>query len=141
MKILLAVDGSEYTKKMLAYLVTHENIFQREHTEIVILNVQPLLPPHAAATVGKAAVEQYYVEESNKVLNPIAAFLERHNIPASSKWESGHASTVIAHAATEGKFDMVIMGSHGHGTIVNLVMGSVTTQVLAQCKVPVLLIR
>ncbi len=27
MKILLAVDGSPYTKKMLAYLVTHSETF------------------------------------------------------------------------------------------------------------------
>ena len=33
------------------------------------------------------------------------------------------------------------MGCHGHGSLARLVMGSVTTQVLAQCGVPVLLIR
>jgi nucleotide-binding universal stress UspA family protein len=33
------------------------------------------------------------------------------------------------------------MGSHGHGTIGSLVMGSVATRVLASCKTPVLLIR
>jgi nucleotide-binding universal stress UspA family protein len=33
------------------------------------------------------------------------------------------------------------MGSHGHGTFKNLIMGSVATKVLANCKVPVLLIR
>lgn len=27
MKILLAVDGSPYTKKMLAYLATHDEMF------------------------------------------------------------------------------------------------------------------
>ena len=27
MKILLAVDGSSYTKKMLAYLMTHDELF------------------------------------------------------------------------------------------------------------------
>jgi hypothetical protein len=33
------------------------------------------------------------------------------------------------------------MGSHGHGTLTNLVMGSVATKVLAHCKTPVLLVR
>jgi nucleotide-binding universal stress UspA family protein len=36
---------------------------------------------------------------------------------------------------------MVIMGSHGHSTLGNLVMGSVATKVLAHCKTPVLLVR
>jgi nucleotide-binding universal stress UspA family protein len=33
------------------------------------------------------------------------------------------------------------MGSHGHGSLSNLVLGSVATKVLAQCGTPVLLIR
>jgi len=33
------------------------------------------------------------------------------------------------------------MGSHGHGSVGNLVMGSVATKALAACKVPVLLVR
>jgi nucleotide-binding universal stress UspA family protein len=33
------------------------------------------------------------------------------------------------------------MGSHGKGTLTNLIMGSVATKVLAHCKVPVLLVR
>jgi nucleotide-binding universal stress UspA family protein len=35
----------------------------------------------------------------------------------------------------------VVLGSHGHSALGNLVMGSVATQVLAHCKVPVLLVR
>lgn len=30
MKILLAIDGSPYTKKMLAYLTTHLDMFSSE---------------------------------------------------------------------------------------------------------------
>ena len=47
----------------------------------------------------------------------------------------------IAKLADGGGFDLLMMGSHGHGNLVNLVMGSVATQVLASCKVPVLLVR
>jgi nucleotide-binding universal stress UspA family protein len=43
--------------------------------------------------------------------------------------------------ATSGKFDLVLMGSRGHSRLMNLVLGSVATQVLAGCGVPVLLIR
>jgi nucleotide-binding universal stress UspA family protein len=33
------------------------------------------------------------------------------------------------------------MGSHGHGAVANLVLGSVATKVIAACKTPVLLVR
>lgn len=140
MKILLAVDGSEYTKKMLAYLATHEEVFSASHS-FTLLTVQPQLPPHARSVVGKEAVEAYHREESEKVLGPVVKFLLRHGIDAKSVSKVGHAGEVIAKTAESGKFDMVVLGSHGHNALGNLVMGSVATKVLALSQVPVLLVR
>lgn len=140
MKILLAVDGSQYTKKMLAYLATHDELFTPGN-DYTILTVQPLLPPRARAAVGKEVVDQYYAKEAEGILAPVSKFLLRHGIDAKSSWKTGHAGENIAKLADSGKFDLLVMGSHGHGTLVNLVMGSVATQVLAHCKVPVLLVR
>ena len=139
MKILLAVDGSPYTKKMLAYLTTHE-LFTRGN-EYTVFTVQPVLPPRARAAVGKEIVDNYYSEEAEKVLAPVSKFLLRHGIDPKSSWKIGHAGETIAKFADSGKFDLLIMGSHGYGTLGNLVMGSVATQVLAHCMVPVLLVR
>jgi nucleotide-binding universal stress UspA family protein len=140
MKILLAVDGSQYTKKMLAYLVTHIEIFSASN-EFVLINVQAAIPPRARSVVGKETVEKYYSEEAEKVLTPVAKFLLRHGINAKSGWKTGHAGEQISKACTTGGFDLLLMGSHGHGTLANMVMGSVATQVLANCSVPVLLVR
>lgn len=140
MKILLAVDGSSYTKKMLAYLTTHDELFS-PNNEYTVFTVQAALPPRARAAVGKEIVSKYYMDEAEKVLAPVTKFLLRHKIDAKSSWKTGHAGESIAEMADSGKFDLVVMGSHGHGTLVNLVMGSVATQVLAHCKVPILLVR
>jgi nucleotide-binding universal stress UspA family protein len=140
MKILLAVDGSEYTKKMLAYLATHEELFGT-HNEFTLLTVNTPLPPRARAAVGKELVDTYHREEAEKVLGPVTKFLLRHGIDAKTVTKVGHAGETISKTADSGKFDLVVMGSHGHGTLGNLVMGSVATQVLAHCKVPVLLVR
>ena len=140
MKILLAVDGSKYTKKMLAYLTTHDEIFSASNAYSV-LTVQPALPPRARAAVGKEVVTSYYADETDKVIAPVAKFLARHGISAKSEWKVGPAGETIAKFADDGKFDLLIMGSHGHGALGSLVMGSVATQVLAHSKVPVLLVR
>lgn len=140
MKILLAVDGSEYTKKMLAYLTTHNELFNANN-EYVTFTAPSALPPRARAAVGKEVVDNYYAEEAEKVLAPVSKFLLRHGLDAKSVWKSGHASEQIAKIADTGKFDLIVMGSHGHNALGNLVMGSVATQVLAHCKVPVLLVR
>ncbi|MEO7401354.1 MAG: universal stress protein [Polaromonas sp.] len=140
MKILLAVDGSSYTKKMLAYLTTHDELFGTGN-DYTVLTVQPALPPRARAAVGKEVVDNYYADETAKIMGPVSKFLARHDINAKSSWKVGPAGETIAKFADAGKFDLLIMGSHGHGTLANLVMGSVATQVLANCKVPVLLVR
>ncbi len=140
MKILLPVDGSPYSKKMLAYLATHEGMFSPTN-DYTIFTAQAALPPRARAAVGKEVVEAYYTDESEKVIAPVSKFLLRHGINAKSSWKVGQAGLLIAKLAEEGKFDLVVMGSHGHGSWANLVMGSVATQVLAHCKVPVLLVR
>lgn len=140
MKILLAVDGSAYSKKMLAYLSTHEALLSKQH-DYTLFTVQAALPPRARAAVGKDVVQAYYADECERVLAPVAKFLTRRGIDPKSAWKVGHAGTEIAKFAEEGTFDLLVMGSHGHGALASLVMGSVTTQVLAHCKVPVLLIR
>jgi nucleotide-binding universal stress UspA family protein len=106
-----------------------------------VFTVQPELPPRAKAAVGKDVVASYHSEEAEKVLAPVSKFLLRHGIDAKSAWKTGPAAETIAKLAASGKFDLLVMGSHGHGTLVNLVMGSVATKVLAHCKVPVLLVR
>lgn len=140
MKILLAVDGSPYSKKMLAYLATHESLLNSDNT-YTLFTASMALPPMARASVGKEAVETYYAEETEKIFAPLSKYLLRHGINAKTERKVGSAGSAIAKCATDGKYDLVVMGSHGHGAVLNLVMGSVANQVLAHCKVPVLLVR
>ncbi len=140
MKILLAVDGSSYTKKMLAYVTTHMELFAGDN-EYTALTVQGALPPRARAAVGKQVVDEYYAEEAAKVLDPVTKFLGRHDIKVKGISKVGNAGETIAKTAENGNFELIIMGSRGHGALGSLVMGSVATKVLASCQVPVLLVR
>ena len=140
MNILLAVDGSAYTKKMLAYLATHEELLGGKHT-YTVLTVQAPLPTRARAALGKEVVDSYHAEEAEKVLAPVSKFLARHGVDAKRAFKVGAVGETIAKMADTGKFDLLVMGSHGHGALATLVVGSVTTQVLAHCKVPLLIVR
>ncbi len=140
MKILLAVDGSAYTKKMLAYLATHDEMFGTNNA-ITLVTVQLPLPPRARAAVGADVANGYYADESAKITAPVVKFLKRHGMEPTVVSKVGTPGEVIAKTADSGKFDLLVMGSHGHSALGNLVMGSVATKVLAHCGVPVLLVR
>jgi len=140
MKILVAVDGSPFTKRMLAYLTAHDEFPGRAH-EYTVLHTVPPVPPRAAAVLEKATLDGYYKDEADKVFKPIRTFLGKQGIEANFVFKVGHAAETIAAFSDKGRFDLLVMGSHGHGSLTNLVMGSVATKVLAKCKTPVLLVR
>ena len=140
MKILVAADGSSHTKRMLAYVAAHDEWLGSHHEYTVFCGV--LAVPHgAAAFVDKATVKGYYDSEAEAVFKPIRAYFKKQGIDASFVSKIGHPADMIAKLAESGKFDLVMMGSHGHGLLGNLVLGSVATKVLANCKTPVLVVR
>lgn len=140
MKILLPVDGSSFTKRMLAWLVTHEDWLAAGH-EYTVLTVVPMIPPHAASMFPAEQLKSYYEDTAEAIFKPIRKFTAKHDLATAYVSKIGHAPDVIAKMADKGKFDLVIMGSHGHSNLMNLVTGSVATRVLATSKVPVLLVR
>lgn len=140
MNILIAADGSPYTRRMLAYLAAHDEWLGGAH-RYTVMTVVMALPARAAAALDRAIIRSYHDAEADKVFKPIRSFFARQHIEATFIAKVGPAAQQIARYATEGRFDLLLMGSHGHGNLANLVLGSVATQVLARCKTPLLLVR
>jgi nucleotide-binding universal stress UspA family protein len=140
MKILVAVDGSPFTKRMLAYIAAHDEWLGAHH-EYTLLHVVPALPLRVTAALSKEAVASYYADLSEEVFKPIRAFYEQQGLRAEFVARTGAPADTIAAQAEQGRFDLLMLGSHGHGALGNLVLGSVVTRVLAQCSVPLLLVR
>jgi nucleotide-binding universal stress UspA family protein len=140
MKVLLAVDGSDYTKRMIAYLGAHKNLWVAGHAFTVLHVVLPV-PHRAAAFAAPEIVRGYYDDDARMVLEPVRTQLAEQGIEAEVVHKLGHPADEIASCAESGKFDLLVMGSHGVGALKNLVLGSVATKVLAKCSVPVLLVR
>ena len=71
-------------------------------------------------------------------LKPI---FDAHGVSVTSEVMVGTPASAICDAAVGRRCDLIVMGTHGHSALGNIVLGSVTTGVLAHCRVPVLLIR
>jgi nucleotide-binding universal stress UspA family protein len=139
MKILLAVDGSDTTKRMLATLAAHDEMLRGDNTYTAVTVVPPI-PPHAASFLARPVIDSWYQEEAEKVLSPVRAFGQQNGWKLDTRFVAGQAGDAIVALADEGSFDIIVMGTHGHSAIGNVVMGSVATRVLARSKKPVLLI-
>ncbi len=140
MKILLPVDGSHHTKRMLSYLAAHDELLGRGHEYVAFTAITPI-PAYASRMVDRDTIDGYYEEQAQLVLGPVRAFAEQQGWSFRVTHAHGHAAEAIAAIAATEKADLIVMGTHGHSSLANVILGSVTTGVLARTKVPVLLIR
>jgi nucleotide-binding universal stress UspA family protein len=140
MKILFAADGSRFTKKALAFLVTHDVLLEGA-SELKVLHVQPALPPHVKSFAGRGVVASYYLDEAEKVLEPIRKFLGRHPIQFPAAWIIGNPAVEIVKVAKREKAHLIVMGTHGHGAIGRVLLGSVAQKVVSESDCPILLVK
>src|SRR6185295_9720727 len=75
MKILLPVDGSEYTNRMLAYIAAHDELLGKGHEYVVFTAVAPV-PSHAARFLDRGTLDSYYKDAAEEVLRPIRRFVD-----------------------------------------------------------------
>jgi nucleotide-binding universal stress UspA family protein len=139
MKVLLPVDGSKYTKRMLSYIAAHDELLDAGH-EYLLFTVVPRLSGRAAAFFDRRTLDEYYQEEAEKVLRAPRAFAEKQGWTVRTAHVSGHAAEQIAAFAKSRKPGLIVMGTHGHSALANAVLGSVAQGVLARCQLPMLLV-
>ncbi len=154
-KILYATDISEGARLAMRYAAT---IAERFDAPLTILHTLPdtleIFSEEAgidiAETFGQEAADwinqgdqanasKAIKERLSQIANEefgqgMASRLAQANI----KIASGDAATSIVHEAKEGDYSMIIMGTHGHGRIMSLVLGSVAAEVIRHSHIPVL---
>ena len=141
MKILLAADGSEYSRRAANFLVQH-GAWLASPPEVHLLYVHAPIPyPGAAKVVGKQAIENFQREESEAALAVAEKELRGANIAYKAAWRVGEIAPQIGAYVKENGIDLVVMGSHGRTGLTGLAMGSVCMKVLGTLQTPVLIVR
>ncbi len=163
MKILLAADGSRFTQGAARYLVRHLQWFAKP-PEVHVFHVHPSSPYPGAATSADAVkiqlveeigaafaiaqkdliasvVEKYQRSESEIALAVAQKELLAAEVPHTSAWMVGDVALLISKYVKEHAIDLVIMGTHGHGALANLALGSVVTKSIASLEVPIIVVR
>lgn len=141
MKIVVAVDGSAFTRKAIDYIAVNRRMFV-EGNELLMVHVCTGIPGHVTRHIGKDVLQAYYAEEGAKVIEPVKAQLAAHDIGAYSiELRHGYAPEEILRAANAAQAGLIVMGTHGHGIFGRALMGSVATKVIAEADISVLLVQ
>ena len=140
MKILLGVDDSACTHHLFERLAAHPAWLDPVH-QYTALHVLAPLPNGLAALLDRDAIAARQAEAGREVLARLGNVLDRLPGHPVRSWEVGDPGAVLAGRAADGGFDLVMLGSHGHGPLGQLVTGSTVARLLAHAKTPVLVMR
>lgn len=133
-KILVAVDGSEYSEKVLERAIALAKLF-----------TAPLLLVHCHKRFPSVLGEPYFSEgiamiirEAEKRVAPYLEMLRDSGVVGfEERLLEGPPGEAIANAAKIEGCDLIVMGSRGLSNLEGLIVGSVTHRVLhlAPCSV------
>ena len=141
MKILVAVDGSKSSLNAVKYAARlAKNLRTKDRITLISVHDDHGLR-HAKQFVGKAEIEDYLRAVSDDDLKAARKLLAKEEVSYDAIIRQGHIAEEIIKAANSGKFDMVVIGSKGRTSFVDLLIGSVARKVVAACKQPVVLIK
>jgi nucleotide-binding universal stress UspA family protein len=140
MRILMPVDGSEYSEAAVAFVASRKTLLKHP-TRVELVNVQLPVPPRAARALGKEIVQSYHEAEAAKALNSAASALARAGAQTHARHVVGTVGRDLASIVANDRADLIVMGSHGRTGLKKLVFGSVAATVAASCTKPLLLLR
>ena len=142
MKILVPIDGSKHSAKTIDYLIKHPSMFEGKNSGLILVNIQPdVIPPEVTQYIPKKSIADWYADQSKTAIKAATAKLDKAKIQYKLVQKVGHVADTILAEAKASKADMIVMGSHGRSSLMNLIMGSIATQVLSQAKQPVLIVK
>ncbi len=140
LKFLLPIDGSDNADKAVRKIIEMMNWYKTE-PEIHLLNVQSPLNGNVSLFIHQNDIKQYHHEEGLKCLQKAFSMLDQSNIKYRYHITIGEPVNRIEQFATELDCDLIIISARGHGTIKNLLLGSVVNKVMQLTSKPVLLVK
>jgi nucleotide-binding universal stress UspA family protein len=141
MKTILApIDFSDNTKPVIAQAAA---LARAMEARLVLLNAIQPVPASArefgfAEAIGKIAAAA--VDNAKRKLTHIQEQLRDAWITVSTLTAIGSPGATILARSRELSADYIVIGSHGHGALYDLIVGSTTSRVLKEATCPVLVI-
>jgi nucleotide-binding universal stress UspA family protein len=142
--ILLATDGSAACDQAARTAISLARTHGARLTALSVVDPYPYLGIGQANPMGFQAYMSAAHVHAGKALARAAELCDDGGPPLRMETRIVEETTTshgIAQTARDEGCDLIVIGSHGHGALRKLVLGSVTTKVLAEATVPVLVVR
>jgi nucleotide-binding universal stress UspA family protein len=136
-KILIATDGSEYTKEAVTYGLKLAKELGAEVAALYVIDQTPLVSyPMDSASVS---VYSLLETEGKRAVEEVRAEGESIGVKVTSIVLEGSPTRKIIEVAAD--YDLIVLGTLGRSAFSKLFMGSVAERVTRYAPSPVLVVR
>jgi nucleotide-binding universal stress UspA family protein len=138
--IIAAVDFSDATSAVVARAAELANALG---AKLWLIHVATPQPDFMGYEVGPVYIRDSVAQQlrmQHKHLHRMRQELHAQGVEASALLVSGTPARKIILEASRLEAEFIVMGSHGHGTLFNLLMGTVCNGVLRKAPCPVVVV-
>lgn len=141
-KILVAIDGSQISHRVVAHAAAAAQAFQAELHILYVSTLSKQLPlPEQIEGCKTCQFSPDDPKSYTKTVLAEALHVVPSGVPVITHDEPGEPRIVILEFAEHNGCDLIVVGSRGLGTVAGLLMGSVSGYILHKAKCPVLVVK
>jgi nucleotide-binding universal stress UspA family protein len=137
--ILIAYDGSENAKRALNFAISLAKSYNAKLDIVEVIDTAALL------SLGLAPLPSNLIEsvqaKAKSDIEEARKKAEDAGVRAEGIILEGDPANTIVEYAMKNNVDLIVTGSRGLSTIKRIILGSVSTRILNESKVPVLVVK
>ena len=136
-KILVAIDGSDHSEKIIAKAIEFSTLVK---AEVILVYCHRRF----SSILGQPQRDKeipLITKRSQELIDPYLKKFEQNGIQADQRLMEEPAGLAIVDIASIERCDLIIMGSRGLTNLAGLIVGSVTNRVLQTAPCSVLVVK
>jgi nucleotide-binding universal stress UspA family protein len=143
MKILVPIDFSEVTDSVILEAIKEAKAFGADIELLHVLQYIPevVLYDNSMPYVPMEENHELLEEQQLKLLKKSEKKVMRADVNCISILREGSPAAEIINYAADSDIDRIILGSHGHGALYHLVLGSVSEKVIDKVKCTAVVVK
>jgi nucleotide-binding universal stress UspA family protein len=145
-KIVAAFDGSPQSQKALDWAI---DLSLLAKAQVIVVKVTEMMDLSEMNDLYEAGATEALVKEIEELLEAdrklmqetIVAIGERRGVVLTTALLHGNVARAIIDFAKENDIDVIVTGTKGHGVLEELLIGSVTRNLVSLSPIPVLVVK
>ena len=140
-KILIPIDGSDYSIRAAEFGISLAKLLKAEATVVYVIDTVVLDQIGIGKVTERAVAERELQGDGERYLNYVHGLAENAGVKASSLLAKGRPFEQIIHLAKGLQMDLIVMGTFGRRAADRILLGSVAERVIEYSACPVLVVK